>query len=197
MTLTELRTEVALLTNRDDLNVSNHILSAVQAATLKAHHLDYFYKDIYEVGVEFPSPTLTLQQIEYQTLIPRWRALKYLRKVENSTPTTFFDIVLPETVIDSYSINRKNVCYVAGTILQIRSSTALARALLGCYLNPVLTPASYTSWIAVDHPYAIIYDAAATVFKMIGKTDEFAAYRGLRDEQFMLLRQSEILAQGY
>lgn len=197
MTLTELRAEVALLTNRDDLNVSNHILSAVQAATLKAHHLDYFYKDIYEVTLNFPDPELTLQQFEYQTLIPRWRSLKYFRKVESGIPTTLFEIILPETVLDSYSINRENVCYVAGTILQIRSSTALARALLGCYLNPVLTPASYTSWIAVDHPYAIVYDAAATIFKMIGKSDEFAAYRGLRDEQFILLRQNNILAQGY
>lgn len=196
MTLTELRQEVYNLTNRPSLVAET--LTAIRSATLKLHQLDYFYKDIFETGVAFSSAEY-LQQIEYRTLIPKWRALKYIRKTDSSGTDqgTFYEVIAPETVLDSYKVNRENVCYVAGSIVQIRSSEQLQYCLLGCYVNPDITESSYSSWIALDHPYAIIFEAAAIVFKMIGDTDKFTAYTGLAAIQAAEVRLSNIQPVGY
>lgn len=196
MNLSELRTEVYTLTNRPDLEAQT--LTAVRAATLKLHQKDFYSKDLFETGVQFTTAEY-LQQIEYRALIPRWRALKYLRKT-NSAGTEqgkFFDVVVPENVLDGYNQSRTDICYLAGEALQIKSSTEIQYAILGCYVNPNITELGYDSWIAQDHPYAIVFDAAATVFKAVGDTDQFAAYTQLAAEQAQLIQVSNILAQGY
>jgi hypothetical protein len=196
MTLTELQAEVYTLTGRADLTAET--LLAVRAATLKLHQKDYFYKDIFEVGISFSSSAYE-QALDYRTLIPLWRSLKYLRKTDVAGDDTlpFFDIIQPEAVLDEYQLNRTNVCYVAGANLQIKSSTLFQYAFLGCYKNPDITVLGYNSWIALDHPYAIVFEAAAKVFKSIGKTEEFTTFTGLANEQYDLVKQSNIIAQGF
>ena len=196
MTLTELQQEVYTLTNRPSLVAET--LTAVRSATLKLHQMDYFYKDIVEQGVSFPAPAF-VQQIEYRTLFPRWRALKYLRKTD-STGTEqgqLYTIITPEAVLDQFGRNQENVCYVAGAVIQIRSSDELQYAIISRYDNPDITVSGYNSWIALDHPYAIVFDAAATVFKAIGDTEKFAAYTQLAAIQAAEVRMSNIQSYGY
>lgn len=197
MTLNELIAEVYTITNRPDL--VGQTLTAVRSATLKLHQQDYFYKDIFETGVTFTTAAY-LQQLEYRTLVPRWRALKYIRKTDSTqyADGAFLEVLaVPEMVEDAYRINRNDVCYVAGSVVQIRSSTELQYILLGCYLNPDITVAGYNSWIALDHPYAIVFEAASAVFKMIGDTDQFAAYTLLAREHAAEISISNIQAVGY
>ena len=197
MNLTELQEEVYTLTNRPDLVAQT--LTAIRSATLKIHQADYFYKDLYETGVVFTTAEY-LQQIEYKTLLPRWRSLKYLRKTDSTGAQdgVFFTVLsIPEMVQDEYHINRDDVCYVAGSIVQVRSSTQFQYAILGAYLNPDITVATFTSWVADDHPYAIVFEAAANVFKMIGDTDQFAAYTTLAREQRQEVIISNIQGVGY
>ena len=196
MNLTELQTEVYAITNRPDL--ADRTLSAIRAATLKLHQADYFYKDLFESGVTFSTPAY-LQQLEYRTLFPRWRALKYIRKsdVNSFADGAFLEIISPDQVLDSYSLNRSDVCYAAGLTVNIRSSTELQYVFIGCYLNPDITLAGYSSWIALDHPWAIIQLAAAQILRSIGKTEEWAAATREAAEQFQLVRESNILAVGY
>lgn len=196
MTLTELTQEVYTLTNRSDL--VNETLTAVRSATLKIHQSDYYYKDLFETGIEFLTSSY-LQSFEYRNLIPLWRALKYIRKTDvNGYENGKFLRVLsvPEMVEDSYGVNRSDVCYVAGANVQIKSSTELQYAFLGCYVNPNITASGYNSWVALDHPYAIVYEAAATVFKMVGDTDQFAAFSSLAAQQLAEVRMSNIQATG-
>ena len=195
MNLTELQTEVYTLTNRPDLVAET--LSAVRAATLKLHQKDYFYKDIYETGVSFSSAAFQ-QQLEYRTLIPRYRSLKYLRKtdIDGSDTLGFFDIIVPENVLDGYALNKNDVAYVAGEVIQFRSSTSFQYIILGCYLQPDITTATYTSWIAIDHPYAIVFEAAATVFKMIGDTEKFAAHSALAQMELQNIIISNVQSTG-
>ena len=197
MTLSELRQEVYTLTNRPDLVAQT--LSAIRAATLKIHQSDYYYKDLVETGVLFSSPAY-LQQIEYRILLPKWRALKYLRKTDSTgfADGAFFEVLaIPEMVEDQYKLNRNDVCYVAGSVIQVRSSTQLQYAILSAYVNPDITEAGYNSWLAEDHPYAIVFEAASNVFKMIGDTDQFAAYSQLSAQQMAEVRMSNIQAIGY
>lgn len=196
MTLAELITEVYSLTGRPDRSADT--LSAIKSATLKAHQSDYYYKDIFESGIVFDSSSF-VQSLDYRTLLPRWRALKYLRKydIASNTPGKELDIILPDNVLDSYKTTKTDICYVAGAFVQLNSSSREDTYLLGCYLNPDITETSYTSWVALDHPYAIIFDAAATVFKAIGKDEEAAAYRILVVEQIAMLKMSNIEGVGY
>lgn len=196
MTLTELRQEVYNLTNRPTLIAET--LTAIRSATLKLHQSDYFYKDLFETGIAFTSASF-VQQIDYRTLIPTWRSLKYLRKTDSTGAEQgpFFEIIVPESVLDSYGVNREDVCYVAGSVVQIRSSTSFQYAILGCYVQPNISESAYSSWIAMDHPYAIVFEAAAIVFKMIGDTEKFAAYTQLAAVQAAEVKMSNIQAQGY
>lgn len=193
-TFAELLADVYTLTNRPDL--VNETKVAVKAATLKAHQIDFFYKDLFETGIQW-SPVAYTQSLDYRTLFPRWRALKYLRKYADGVPGKFFDILTPEQVLDSYSLAREDICYGAGEMIEIKSSTEDDYMLLGCYLNPDISETAYSSWVALDHPYAIVYDATATVFKTIGFDEQSAQYRQMVAEQYAMIRQSNILANGY
>lgn len=199
MTLTELISEVYSITNRPDRVAET--LSSVRSATLKAHQSDYYPRDVYETGISFTSADY-LQYIEYKTIIPRWRSLKYLRKYDTSgsgTAGTFFDIVPTELTQDSYGLNRDDICYLAGNVIQVRSSTEISNALLGCYLDPLIgvTNATYDSWIAIQHPWYIIYEAAGRVLRMTGKLDEAMAQRALAMEELVTIKATNIQAGGY
>jgi hypothetical protein len=171
MTLAELQAAVIEITNRPDLVAKT--LSAVQSATLKVHQLDYFYKDIYEAEIDF-TEAMFEPDFEYRTFIPRWRAGKYFRKYDhdNAIPGIFFEKLSAENALDSYSVARVDVWYGAGEIIHLKSSTEERYVLMGCYRHPDVTESTFDSWIAREHPYAIVYGAAQTIFRLIGKTDE-------------------------
>lgn len=195
MNFAELCSEVYTLTGRPDRVADTE--SAVKAATLKAHHSDYFYKDIYEIGLVFDTSDF-YQQLDYRGVIPRWRADKYLRKWDNvnSKAGKELDLIVPENIFDRYATEKEDVYYYAGAYMNIKSSDATQWFLYGCYVHPIVAKDNYTSWIALDHPYAIIFDAAATVFKAIGKDDENATYKALVAEQLQMLKISNITARG-
>jgi len=196
MQLSDLVNEVYTITGRPDR--VNETSSAIRSATLKAHQSDYFYKDLREVGITFDSASY-IQQLDYRAFDANWRAVKYLRKIDitSGLPTTELDLILPENIFDAYNIQKQNVFYVAGAYLNINSSYQDQNYLLGYYVNPNISIAGYNSWVALDHPYAIIYDAAATVFKAIGKDEEAAAYKSLVAEQLAMLSSSNIVANGF
>jgi hypothetical protein len=196
MNFSELCAEVYTITGRSDRVAETE--SAVKSATLKAHQSDYYYKDIFETGVAFTTSDF-VQSLDYRLLLPRWRALKYLRKWDavNLAPGKELDLIVPEQLFNRYNVQKQDICYTAGAYVQINSSTAEQYYLLGCYLNPDITKATYTSWVALDHPYAIVFDAAATVFKAIGKDEEAAAYRTMVAEQIGMIKMSNIEGNGY
>lgn len=176
------------LTNRPDLVAETNL--AVKAATLKAHQADDWIKDFQEFSIQFSSSEF-YQTLDYKNVVPLWRKPKYIRKYDAvySTPADFLTYIDPEKVIDSYGVDRLDIFYVAGANIQIRSSTKLQYILLGAYLNPTVTSLGYSSWIADDHPFAIVYEAVATIFKTIGYDEQVVAYRTMVQEQFQQLRQ--------
>lgn len=195
MNLTELRQEVYTITNRPDLTAET--LLAVRQATLALHQTDYWWKDLKETGISFLVPAYT-QELSFRPIIPRFRALKYLRKSDSSgTVGAFFTVIQPEAVLDNYNMDRTDVCYAAGDSIEIKSSTQFQYAVMGYYENPDISTTGYSSWIATDHPYAIVFEAAEKVFKMIGKSEEFAAYKLLRDEERQRLMISNVQVSGY
>lgn len=189
-TLASLLSDVYTITARPELIAETKL--AVKQATLKMHQLDDFPKDLYETGIQFANPAF-IQSLDYKSLIPNWRRFKYLRKYQDSVPGDFFTLLSPEETLDRYAVNKDNICYVAGTQLEIRSNTEDTYMLLSCYVHPNVTDESFSSWIADEHPYAIIWDAAAAVFKMTGYDEQAAYMKQNMQEQVQLLRQSQIL----
>jgi hypothetical protein len=194
-TFAELLSEVYSLTNRPDLVAETKV--AVKAATLKMHQADYFWKDLFETGVQFDSEDY-VQSLVYRDLFPRWRSVKYIRKSDAAGANgDFLTLQVPDSILDRYGYQKEDIFYAAGELIQIKSSTSLKYILLGCYLNPDITEAGYTSWIALDHPYAIVYEAAVTVFKAIGYDEQATVFQKLAAEQLALLKSSNIAADGY
>lgn len=194
---TELVDNVYEITNRPNLVTQTKL--AVRAATLKAHHTDFYPKDIFETGIQWAEKKF-IQSLDYRAVIPLWRAFKYLRKYDNSTPpgvaTKFFSILTPEEVLDEYGIDKDDICYLAGSQIEIRSSTEDEFMLLGCYVHPNITETNYSSWIALDHPFAIVYEAAANIFKQTGYDEQFSVFQQMVLQEYQTLKQ-EITAQGY
>jgi hypothetical protein len=196
MDFAELVEEVFILTNRRDRVAETQ--SAVKAATLSNHSRDFFVGDLYEVGLDLQSAAY-IQNFRFRSVIPRWRALKYLRKYEPSTdtPGAMLKALEPENVFDGYSIEKTDICYPAGEYIQIKSSNQQRYYLLGCYRFPDITPDGFSSWIALTHPYAIVYDAAASVFKSIGKDEEASIYKVIAAEQHMAVDATGIIGVGF
>ena len=196
MTFDELVTEVNLITNRPDLKAETE--SAVRSATLKAHTTDFYSKDIFETGVEFETSAFR-QSLDYISLLSNFRAFKYLRRVEdeNDDVGRFFDIITPEETLDSYGVNRTDIAYVAGRVIEIRSSVEFTKVLLGAYVFPIVRTGAYLSWVAEQFPYAIIYGAARLVFKAIGYDEQSATFTQLTAEEYNLLRMSALSDVGY
>lgn len=195
MTFTELLTEVKLLTARPDLE--NESISAIRYATLKLHQSDFFYKDLVEKVLIFIEEEY-IQQLDYKAKFPLWRSLKYLRKYDpkGNYSGAFLDVIDPTQVLDLYNTTKTDVCYVAGANLNIRSSTKQQFYIVGFYSNPDITTNTYNSWIANDHPYAIIYDAIATIFKIIGKQEDEANSRTLAAQERRNIVISNTVATG-
>lgn len=199
MTFDELVTEVYALTNRPDLVAETKL--AVKSATLKAHQTDFYSKDLYETGVEFAASEY-IQSLDVYTLISNFRAPSYIRRMEDDGTDTdteegMIEIITPLEVLDSYGANRTDVAYMAGRMIEIRSSVEFSTMMLGCYVLPIITENEYSSWIAALYPFAIIREAARTVFKTIANDEQAATYEQLVAEEYVLLKMSNLATTGY
>lgn len=189
MNLTALINETYGLTNRPDLEAVTK--SAVKAATLKMHQMDFWDRDLVERGIQFVDPAF-VQTWDVLNDIPRFRALKYIRNVNGVA----FDIITPDHLFDYFNLERVNVAYLSGSSIKIKSRYALQACLTGVYVNPDITDVGFSSWVSISHPYAIIYEAARTVFKNIGLDAEAAEYQRLVAEQAQLITISNVSAKG-
>lgn len=222
MNYSDLVNEVYTLTNRPDL--VNETASAVKSATLRAHHVDYFYKDIVEMSYQFP--VLQFWQQLQLSQLPGFRSLKYLRKFypgtspqnppqQDGSPNNlpplyggyyapganlpdgrFFEIITPEEVLDSYGINRIDIAYIGGQTINLRSGDTFQTLLTGYYAHPSIIPANWNSWISAEFPYAIVFAAAATVFKTIGYDEQNQQYQALMQSEYEMLQMSNVLQTG-
>ena len=193
MTFQEMINEVILITKRPDL--LERIKQQLRAATLKAHHSDFYYPDIHEVPVAFNDP-FYLQTFIPSEVVPNFRKVKYIRLWlggVDGEPGKFLTPIQVENSLDSYNCIKQDVYYMAGQALQIRGCNPLDKILFGCYKHPVITPEiSYSSWIADSMPYTIIYEAARAVFKSISFTEQANEFTQMVLEQYQELRMSYV-----
>ena len=196
--------DVYTLTARPDLVAETAV--AVRKATMKAHQADFWKSDIVinpQFTLPSPATDLTAPSSRYSINLADPSSFPLLRKVAyikqyipptGETPIitsgwdtllsygicnsrqTNYDECSAESVIDDYHIERTNYWYQAGKQVLLRIFEPVLYVAIGYYAYPNVTPATYNSWIANDYPDLIVEEAAATVFRMIGKLDESAAY---------------------
>lgn len=193
-TLTSLAADVYEITKRPDL--AGPTLLHIKNALIKAHSADFFLRDIFETNVIFATPAY-IYQLEPKSIIPRFRSMKYLTVIDPITNEFIreFKAIPLEKFIDGYGYIRTDTFYVAGSQIQIRSSTQDTVFGLGCYLYPDTTLAA-PSWIADEFPFAIIYEAARTLFKTIGYDSQSAAMNELVAEAMAEIKQTGITTVG-
>ena len=195
----ELIAEVIEIVKRPDL--AARISSAVQSATLKAHHSDFYYRDLRESGVVFDSERF-VQNFDPRDIFPKFRKAKYLRFWRDVAPTgpsqeglgagAFLTPVMIENAQDSYRTDRVNVYYMAGDLLQIRVSHPWKHFLFGAYVHPTVTQDGFSSWIAEEYPWAIIYEACRSVFQAIGFQEQSSEMRLQVAEQYQMLKVNSV-----
>lgn len=198
MNIAELTAAVYVETSRPDL--ADKTLAAVKAATLKIHSLDYYWRDIYENEIDFTT-SADKHIYDYTVGLARFRALKYLRhrdKVSGvNTDTFFFQIIEPEQILDGYNIDRENVVYFAGTQMIVKALAAFRYGYIAYYRHPDITDGGFSSWIANEHPYAIVYEAARTILKTIGRNSEATALQATLAEEIAAVKITGLQARGY
>ena len=189
MTLDELKSEVYLLTARPDLE--DRTLQAIRAATLKMHARDYWRRDLKEVSVQFDAAAY-LQSFDIYEFVPKFRSLAYVRKYQGQ----LFEVIEPAQLFNGFDNERTNAVYLAGNILQMRSSEPFTYFLLGYYQHPDVTADGWNSWIAEEFPYSIIYEAATTVVVSIGYQEIAASLAAKAREEFLIMQRTAIVAEG-
>lgn len=230
-TWAELQNLVYVETARADLVSETN--SAIWASLMKFHGKDFFFRDLAVVLFQFDQPGYLLQ-IDREAL-PYYRAMSYIRKwgpqfdsyALNPTilpplfsnagqPVSFNEATMKleqldlTDVFDSYRVEKQNVFYLAGSTINIKSSTQLAQCLVAFYQRPFITLnagadnfANMQSWIADDYPFLIVFDAASAILQKIGMTDAARKYDntdpnnpGLIQSQWNTVLINEIVGKG-
>ena len=192
MTLTEMTAVLTSLLTRSDLAAFK--LSALQAATLKAHRSDLFPKDLSESVVDLGS-SLLLHSWAYLGTIPRFRELSTLIRLELAADTEgcLLKEVQSTDLFDNYSRYKTDTYYLAGANIQIRSAAAFQYAKVAVYLDPDVAELTFSSWVATDYPYAIIYEAARAMAITLGMLEEARGFTQLLSEESRELQRNSII----
>lgn len=166
MTFAELRAEVIRITNRPELVAE--IDAAINAAILKFHRLDDFWRDRIEGVLNFPSA-----DFQHSTALA---AFPQFRKVSRVSPLSIGNIegrplALLTDPGDAFCVGcvrKTNVYWMSGDTIYIRVSERIQNFRFSYFANPTILPVgTYSGWLAAQHPYAIIDEAASRVFGSI------------------------------
>jgi hypothetical protein len=129
--------------------------------------------------------------------MPFVRHRKVLQLINSGTRRAYEQISIND-LFDSYGNLKQECWYKAGLMYRINAALSATDTLDCIYLQyPELMPAVYFSWIAVEHPEAIVEEAASQVFKAVGKDTEHQRYAQLSMENLMRLKSLHIPALAY
>lgn len=92
----------------------------------------------------------------------------------------------PDAILDDYALEKVDVWYNLNGQINIKSSTLFQWLKIVYYSWPIMdfqnmgntaNPCpGYSSWIAAEFPYAIVFDAASAIFQKVGNNDVARKY---------------------
>ena len=173
MTLIELVEAVIVNTNHPELQKETQL--AVQRSTIKMHQLDFFSLDLTQGQIKF-APTIN-PRIDLALL---GKGMRRLASVTGITQQGGFTPLEKLDLLSAMETKGQVGYTVVGGSLVIQSGgVPLSAIIFTYYTNPVTDLARYNSWIANNHPFAIIDDASAAVLASVGANERAGYFANL------------------
>lgn len=204
--IASLATDVHTITNRPDL--VSETIRALRKAINKLHSAETFPRDLTRVRLQMAlySPVQPNQyrwafDLSDADVFPRFRRLYSLNYPTDLIPPTSglecrqVNIVSVDNLFDSYRDERYQYAYIAGMSMQVKLSWAMDYLDVWYYMWPQIPSDpedTIQSWICDQFPDAVVDEACADVFKMIGKDDESSLYRTLFNENLAMLKTAAV-----
>lgn len=161
--------------------------SAIRTATLRAHHVDFFPRDLAS-SILSAAPT-SLGFTDFQnisTSLPRLRSIKSVQILDpnSGAPIEQLEYRNTDDLFTSDGIRRPHVYTLLGDTLRIYSSLPAASTAVFYFQNPNIAGLQYYSWIAETYPDEIAAWAAAIVFARTGYAEMANQFQGQHIDPF-------------
>ena len=193
-TFAEMQTEVIANTKRPELVALTD--SAIKMATLRAHHVDFFPRDVGNSLLTYTVPSGNELWVDVPTIFTTIPTLRTPDWIQGEDATTFVPNENLEYVVDfknfwdEYNCIRSSVFTLMGDTLRIRCLSPTGRARFFYYKNPIVTSVGYSSWIADMHKEELAKWAAAIVWMRSGFQEIAAQMSGTITDFKSLLVES-------
>lgn len=153
--------------------------AAVRTAVLRAHHVDFFPRDLTHYQVSYtPSSTANSYDIaNLSSVVARLRTLKTLYGTDPVTSRQVEQLEFRELddLYDSDNMLRPSTYTMIGDTLRIFPQQATGQLSLYYYQNPAIVGDIISSWITDTYPDEIAAWAAAIVFNRTGFAEQASA----------------------
>lgn len=194
-TLTEMIDLTVEQTRRPE--VPDITAAAVRTATLRAHHVDFFPRDLVQGPLPYvPSGAVFYDFPDISNSFLRLRSLKNLQSVDNvtGTPVESLEYRDQDDLYDSDGNRRPHVYTLIGDTLRVYPTAQTGELRAFYYRNPNTAGFQYSSWIADTYPDELAVWAAAIVFARTGFAEMAKQYMDLHVTPFRsMLVESHLL----
>lgn len=166
-------------TRRPD--ITNVTSAAIRTATLRAHHVDFFPRDLVEGSLTYtPSSTALFYDFSnVSSTLLRMRSLKFVQGIEVGTgrPVEKLEYRDNDDLYDSDGNRRQSMYTLIGDTLRTYPQLATGQFGAFYYRNPNVNGLEYSSWIADTYPDELAMWAAAIVFARTGFAEMAADFQ--------------------
>jgi hypothetical protein len=209
-------------TNRPD-RIAETLL-AVSKATMKMHMIGlrdartgissaaFYMQDVVENILSLPIQTDSHFSIDL-TQYPQLRAVYqiaewYPQSVLVANPNLIqrvYTPIEPDFLFDDYGLEKQEYWYRAGMAAQLKvlgqqnnyNDNVAKQIKFSYFAFPNVVADTYSSWIANTFPDAIIEEAAGTIFRMIGKDEEFKVYQVMTQDNISMLQSFAVTSNSF
>lgn len=205
-TFAELQASVITVTKRPDL--VNETILALKRAIIKEHSAMDYPRDLARLSAALTqaNPNNFKYELSLATLglHPKARKIMDIREHINpaldawSTNTgmqgqLLFKERAPDNIFDAYGLEQRQYWYRLGSNLNIVAPRQVDNVLITYYAVPSTTVlATYSDWMADMYDYVLYTHAAAEIFRIIGKSDEYRFQLAMTQENRLDIIRNEI-----
>ena len=198
-TIASLTTLIVEQTRRPEIPAVT--LAALKAAVLRAHHTDFFPRDLVTERLTYTLPAATPIYQDFPSISTLLPALRNFEAVMSIDPASNVEVEKLEyrDIQDRYQADgtqRTSMYNLLGDTLRCYFQAWTGALDVYYYKNPIITDTDVTSWIADTYPDEIAAWAAGIVFARTGFTEQAQAFQELHVKPFKeLLINSHILGE--
>lgn len=190
-TLDSLTDDVIEITKRPDQ--ITYIRNRIKVATLKAHHKEWYIRDMIKDWM-FPASPATSFVLDVSSKFPLFRKMDSIYPVLNGQLLDKLSPIQPDDLFSEFGNLRNNCWYQTGTDVNIRTVNKYDQFLVHVYVHPNVSDSGYSSWIANEYPDAIVCRVAGDVFARAGKDAEATQQKNAARETDMEIIREQLVA---